>query len=194
MNVFDFDNTIFSGDSTACFIRFEMLRRPAALLYLPKMAFYAFRYYALRTDTKTRFKEKMYSFLKVCDTEPDVKEFWKKHINRIKPFYKEISENSDVIISASPEFLLKPLEDRLGITVIASRVSPKDGTTDGENCYHAEKVRRFTELFGEAEIDSFYSDSYSDEPLAVLAKRAYIVDGDDILPWDFNKHKKKLRT
>lgn len=194
MNVFDFDNTIFEGDSTFRFVRFCMKLHPRALLYLPRTGFASLKYYAFRIGTKTQFKEKMYSFLKACSAEKDVEAFWKENLSGIKAFYKDIHRDDDLIISASPEFLLKPLEDLLNITVIASRVSPADGKTTGENCYNAEKVRRFREMFPDGTIDDFYSDSYSDEPLALLAKRAYIVDGEAITPWDYDKHKKNLRT
>lgn len=111
-----------------------------------------------------------------------------------RPFYKSIRRDDDLIISASPEFLLKPLEELLHIRVIASRVSPVDGKTTGENCYHEEKVRRFRELYPDDRIEEFYSDSYSDEPLALLAEKAFIVDGETLIPWDYQHHKKNLRT
>ena len=194
MNVFDFDNTIFDGDSTVRFFLFAAKKHPKTLCWLPKIAVYSIRYYTLHIGTKTQFKEKMYSFLKSCDTERDVELFWDNNIDRIKSFYRDISRDDDVIISASPEFLLKPLEKRLNVTVIASRVSPEDGLTTGENCYNEEKVRRFREAYPDSEIDCFYSDSYADEPLAKIAKKAYIVHGESVEPWDKNKHKKRLRT
>ena len=193
MNVFDFDNTIFDGDSTFRFVRFCMKRHPRALLYLPRIGWASVKYYTFHIGTKTRFKERMYTFLKACDTEADVEAFWQENLSRVKAFYKEIHRDDDLIISASPEFLLKPLENKLGISVIASRVSPADGKTTGENCYNAEKVRRFREIYPDGEIDNFYSDSYSDEPLALISKRAFIVDGDSITPWDYDKHKDNLR-
>lgn len=194
MNVYDFDNTIFDGDSTYLFVRFCMKRHPRVLLYLPKIALSALRYYALHQGNKTQFKERMYAFLKACDTEHDVEIFWQRNLPRVKDFYREQHRESDLIISASPEFLLKPLEKLLGLTVIASRVDPHTGKTTGLNCYHEEKVRRFHAQFPDAGIDRFYSDSYSDEPLALLAKEAFIVEGDKIIAWDYSRHKKNLRT
>ena len=194
MNVYDFDNTIFDGDSTYRFVRFCLRRHPRVILYLPRIGCAALKYYVFHIGTKTRFKEKMYRFLKVCRTDEDVAAFWKQNLHRIKDFYRQIHRDDDVIVSASPEFLLKPLEKSLGVTVIASRVSPIDGTTTGENCYHAEKVRRFREVYPDGGIDSFYSDSYSDEPLALLADKAYIVTENEITPWDYSHHKKNLRT
>lgn len=193
MNVFDFDKTIYVNDSTADFIKFCMKRHKKALLYLPGIGFAALKFYAFHIGDKTAFKERMYSFLKACDTERDAAEFWESRIGGIKEFYRQINKPDDVIISASPEFLLKPLEAEFGFTVIASKVDPHTGKYTGKNCYNAEKVNRFNELYAGCEIDDFYSDSYSDEPLARLAKRAYIVSGEDISPWDFTKHKKNIR-
>lgn len=193
MNVFDFDQTIYKGDSTGDFVFYCMKRHPKALLYVPMIGYASMKYYIFHRGTKTQFKEKMYRFLKVCDTENDVRAFWSKKLCNIKEWYREIHRDDDVVISASPEFLLKPLETQLHIRVIASRVSPIDGKTTGENCYHAEKVRRFREVFPDGEIDGFYSDSYSDEPLAHLAKKAYIVRGETLTAWDYQRHKKNLR-
>ena len=194
MNVYDFDNTIYRGDSTYDFFWFSVFRHPKTLLYIPRIAFAAFRYYTLHIGTKTGFKEKMYTFLKACDAEKDVEEFWKSRATRIKSFYLDQRRDDDLIISASPEFLLKPVGSIVGFTVIASRVSPVDGKTDGENCYHQEKVSRFSASYPDGKIERFYSDSYSDEPLALLAEKAFIVKGDRIIPWDYEKHKRNIRT
>ncbi len=194
MNIFDFDKTIYNGDSTYDFVLFCMRRHPKALLYIPYIGYASLRYYLFHIGTKTQFKEKMYRFLRVCRTENDVKDFWTKNLRKIKSFYQKIHRDDDLIISASPEFLLKPLEELLSIRVIASRVSPADGVTFGENCYHAEKVDRFREAYPDAKVENFYSDSYSDEPLAKLAEQAFIVKGETLIPWDHSKHIKHLRT
>ncbi|OPZ69246.1 MAG: hypothetical protein BWY81_00516 [Firmicutes bacterium ADurb.Bin467] len=60
----------------------------------------------------------------------------------------------------------------------------KTGRFLGPNCHGAEKVRRFREEFPDAQIDDFYSDSYSDQPLASVSRRAFLVRGDKILPWN----------
>lgn len=194
MNVFDFDKTIYSGDSTAAFFFWCLKKHPKVLIYVPKIAVASLSYYAFHIGSKTDFKEKMYSFLKACDGEKDVADFWRDNLKNIKKFYIEMHKDDDVIISASPEFLLKPLEKELNITVIASIVDIHTGKYTGVNCYHAEKVRRFREIYPDGMIDSFYSDSYSDEPLAAIAKSAYIVDGENITEWDRTHHKKNLRV
>ena len=57
------------------------------------------------------------------------------------------------------------------------------GETEGENCHGEEKVRRLHEAFPEVEIAEFYSDSQSDAPLARIADKAFLVKGQDLLPW-----------
>ena len=66
---------------------------------------------------------------------------------------------------------------------MATVVDPKTGKHTGLNCHGEEKVKRFYQMFPNAEIDEFYSDSLSDTPLALEAKRAFLVKGDQILDW-----------
>lgn len=194
MNVYDFDETIYNGDSTRDFVIWCMKKHPKTLLHLPMIGYSAVRFYVFHVGTKTAFKERMYRFLTSIDGEEDVRRFWIEKLDGIKPFYRKIHRDDDLIISASPEFLLKPLEEKLRITVIASKVDIRTGKYDGLNCYHAEKVKRFHERYPDGHIETFYSDSYSDEPLALLADKAYIVKGDTLIDWDYTIHKKNLRT
>lgn len=188
MNAYDFDKTVYYGDSTADFYLF-CLKRHKKIITLAPSLFGAFvKFYVFKKGTKTEFKEKMYRFLAFCDTEKDVKDFWKEYIGNIKPFYLEQKKDDDVIISASPEFLLKPVCERLKIkNLIASKVNMQSGKYTGVNCHGKEKVKRFYEAFPNGKIDSFYSDSYSDSPLAEIADKAFMVDGDKIESWIFNK-------
>ena len=90
----------------------------------------------------------------------------------------------DVIISASPTFLLEPICKRLHINyLIASEVDKYTGKYDGTNCYGVEKVKRFNKIFPNSSIDNFYSDSLSDTPLAKLSKHAFLVSNNKIINW-----------
>lgn len=188
MNVYDFDDTIYDGDSTFDFYLFCLRRHKKILLLLPSLLFAYIKYYVFHISSKTQFKEAMYKFLKYCDIDNDIKDFWETHKRKIKKWYLEQKKSDDVIISASPAFLLSPLEKSIGFTVIASNVDKLTGNYNGVNCYYDEKVRRFFEAYPQGEIDCFYSDHYSDEPLAKIADNAFIVDGDIILNWNFGKH------
>lgn len=190
MNVYDFDNTIYRGDSTADFVKWCIKNNPAISLKLLNGGV-CFLGYRLKMCSKTHFKEKMYSFLSsVPEIDKQVEKFWDEHISNVKKWYIEHQRNDDVIISASPEFLLKPACERLGIKhLMASRVDKKTGFYLGVNCYGAEKVRRFYENFN-CKIDEFYSDSLSDSPLAEIAEKAYFVCDNLIIPWEKAKYHK----
>ena len=185
MNVYDFDKTIYDGDSTADFYLFSLHRHKKILLLAPSLIGAFVKYYVFRRGTKTDFKQVMYRFLQYVDMKKDLPDFWDTHIGNIKDFYKKQQKKDDVIISASPEFLLAPICQRLGIQyLMASRVDPKTGAYDGINCHGEEKVRRFFEVFSDGVIDEFYSDSHSDDPLAEIAKRAFIVKKEVLTDWN----------
>lgn len=184
MNVYDFDKTIYDGDSTADFYLFSLRRHPKMMLLAPSLLAAVTRYYVFKRGSKTQFKQVMYRFLRYCDTERDVSDFWDRNQAKIKRYYLAQQKADDVIISASPEFLLKPICKRLGIAYLtASCVDPKNGEYSGENCHGKEKVRRFYEKFPNAQIEEFYSDSHSDDPLAEIAQKAFLVKGESLSAW-----------
>ena len=188
MNSYDFDKTIYDGDSTADFYLFSLKRHKKIITLAPSLFAAFVRFYVFKKGNKTEFKEVMYRFLRYCDIEKDVEDFWDKHQHKIKDFYIKQQKADDVIISASPTFLLTPICDKLNINhLIASEVDCKTGKYSGINCHGKEKVRRFYEIFEDGVIDDFYSDSYSDTPLAEIAKKAYIVKKNDISDWKFDK-------
>ncbi len=188
MNVYDFDKTIYDGDSTFDFYMFCLRKHADIILLVPSLIFAFAKFYIFKKGTKTEFKQTMYRFLTKCDAHKEARLFWKKNVDKIKIFYLGQHEDDDVIISASPEFLLKPVCDALNIRyLISSKVDPSSGEYDGINCHGEEKVRRFYEIFGEnTVIDEFYSDSKSDTPLAKLARSAFTVNKNDITKWNFN--------
>lgn len=200
MNVYDFDKTIYDGDSTADFIMMCLKKRPYLSFRFMRCGI-TFAGFKAGKVSKTDFKEVMYRFLRdIKDIDDLVEEFWDKNISKIKKFYINNQKEDDVIISASPEFLLKDICARLGIRyLIASKIDRYTGCCLGVNCYGAEKVRRFyKEILNTAlpedlsydfknkktlPIDEFYSDSLSDSPLAKIAKTAYLVDGEKLKAW-----------
>lgn len=183
MNVYDFDHTIYPGDSTLDFWRFCVRRRPAALLPLPWAALSGGLFKA-GLCSRERFKGRFYRFLRhVPDVEEEVSAFWAEALGRICPWYLEQRREDDLVISASPEFLILPACRDLGIRGIASQVSPETGALLGPNCRGEEKVVRLERDFPGAQIEGFWSDSSSDAPLARLAERAYLVKGGAPGPW-----------
>ena len=145
VNVYDWDKTIFPMDSTVTFVRWCLRRHPGviwpllgALVLLPG--------YLLGKVSKTAFKERMYGFLRrVPDVDAELEAFWAKNFDRVNPWYLAQQRPDDIIISASPEFLVRIPAQKLGVRLLASRVDKHTGKTDGENCHGAEKVRRLHE-------------------------------------------------
>ena len=185
MNVYDFDETIYDGDSTVDFYKYCLRKKPYIIFRFPLITAVRF---LLDQRKKLLFKERFYRFLRAFDDiDETVERFWDGHEKNIKRWYLQNRRDDDVVISASPEFLLEPVCRRLEISVLlASRVDKRTGLYSGENCWGDEKVRRFYERFENGRIENFYSDSYSDTPLARLAGRAYIVKGETLYAWEEN--------
>ena len=184
MNSYDFDNTIFHPDSSYAFTFFCARRHPfAALAALPGAAFYGLLHLLKLCDTKA-LKQRVFYYLRfIKDPEREAAAFWDKHFPEIEGWYLSQRRDDDIIISASPEFLLRPAADRLNVRLIGTKMDMKTGKIHGNNCHDSEKVARLKESYPNAEIESFYSDSLSDEPMARLAKRAYLVKGTKLIPW-----------
>lgn len=185
MNVFDFDNTILRGDSTARFFAYCLFHYPRMWKDVPAQAANGLLF-VLHIRKKQDFKQRMLGFLRqIDDVDAAVADFWEKNFGRVKDFYKAVHLPDDVVISASPEFLIRPACERLQIrSVMGSPVDKHTGVFSGLNCHGQEKVRRFRAVYPEAQIQNFYSDSHSDDPLARIAQHAYMVQGDRLLPWD----------
>ena len=109
-----------------------------------------------------------------------VNKIWDKHEKEGFPWFKERKRYA-VVISASPDFLLCEIQRRLKFeTLICTKHNPKTGAIIGLNCRDEEKVRRFRELFPDAEVTDVYSDSLRhDRPIFSLGKHCFhIVRGE----------------
>ena len=185
MNVYDWDETIYRGDSTFGMVRYAYTHRPKTLLSIPRTAFCGLLF-LLHIMPKQTFKENLFHmFTLIPDMEDFVNEYTASHLDHIKEFYKNHQKEDDVVISASPEFLIRSFCEKAGIKhAMASPVDMHTGKYSGENCHGEEKVLRYRAVYGNTPIEEFYSDSRSDTPLARLAEKAYLVNGDERKVWD----------
>ena len=182
MDVYDFDGTLYRGDSTADFLKWCMRRYPRIAFTLPRIGAAALACFGLRVIDKTSFKGVLYRFLtRVPDVEAEVERFWAVRESRIAG--PCAPQPGDCVITGSPEFLLRDVCARRGLFLIASQADPHTGLTLGPNCSNEEKVRRFREQYPNAAIERFYSDSHNDDPMAALAREAFFVKGGALLPW-----------
>jgi len=185
MNVYDFDGTIYDGDSTLDFYFFCMKKSPCLVRYVPRQII-GYVKYKIGLLTKTQFKEYFYCFLMgIRDVDGYVAQFWKCNQTKIFDWYRSVSSKNDLIISASPEFLLRHICYIMDVKLICSIVDRKTGVYSGVNCYGEEKRRRFLEEYSKGTvIDRFYSDSLSDLPMAKLARISYLVKNGQIEQWN----------
>ncbi|MDD4188238.1 MAG: haloacid dehalogenase-like hydrolase [Bacilli bacterium] len=174
--LYDWDGTIYDGDSSADFFKYCLKKDKKLLFHLLKLVL-PFIKYKTKHINITEFKEIVFSFLKTIDNVDDyVKDFWELNKHKIKKIYLEKNHSKDIIISASPEFLLKDICENLKIKdMIASDVDKKTGKFNRPNCRGEEKIVRFREKYPKAEILEMYSDSMHDKPLLDLANKSYMV-------------------
>ena len=184
MNSYDFDKTIFYPDSSVCFYKYCLKKYPSAIIKtLPGTICKGIKYAAKKIETK-ELKEHLFSFLKYLpDVDAAVESFWNENFKGIGQWYLDQKKEDDLIISASPYFLLYPVCSRLGVTLIATPMDKKTGKIQGKNCHDSEKVRRFYEEYPEGKTENFYSDSLSDTPMAEIADKAWMVTKHKLSPW-----------
>ena len=183
MNTYDFDKTIYVRDSSVDFWLYCLRRHPGLLLpTLPGSLRAALRYRRGRIGTK-ELKEQLFSFLPGLDAQAEAERFWQTHREGIGAWYRAKRRPDDLILSASPEFLLRPIARELGVRLIATPMDPATGRILGLNCHDEEKVRRFTAEFPGAHSEDFHSESLSDAPMARISDRAFLVRRGRLSPW-----------
>ncbi len=185
MTVFDFDNTIYDGESGLDFFLYYLKKEPKEVAkYIPKFGEAFLKYKMGKLSIDSVLSEYSYILKECCDKFDDIEEniniFWDEHEKNIKSFYAKIQKEDDVILSACPEIMLKEICKRIGIkNYIGSKIDIETGTIQSI-CYRDNKIKMFKEVYGDIEIDEFYTDSINDKPFMDIAKDAYYVTGDRI--------------
>lgn len=186
MNIYDFDNTIYAGDSSVDFIKYSLCHHPfLTFIGIIKALKECFKY-LFKKSNLGQIKSELFSFVKhIQDLDTYMQKYITKHKHNIKQFYWNNKKDSDVIISASFDFIIKPFCEYIGVkNVIATKYDVKDGKIIGENCKGKEKVKRFRELYQDKEVMNAYSDSLSDIPMFKLAQNAYLVSKNEITKYE----------
>lgn len=190
LSVYDFDKTIYNGETLNDFYRFYLKEKPLKIYTIFFQGFY-FLLYILKIISLERLKEKFLKFLNGENTEELKKlidKFWKTREKKINSWiYDEIKKNRKetgilVAISASPTFLIEKLLKEMGFDVVIGT----DFFITGEkfyseiiskNCKNYEKVLRLNKWSESKEIKfeiiNFYSDSIADKPLFDIAENKF---------------------
>ena len=184
MNVFDFDNTIYDGETLVDFIVYYIKTDPKIWKYVPKLLWIYFK------DTAHLFTVdqaiKAYAsflegyYVKIKTIDEDVKKFWDKNEHKIKPWYNEVRRDDDIIVSGTTDFLLDEIMKRMGIkNYVGSSIDTQTGKFK-RLCFLENKVKIFNELYPNAHIDNFYTDSMNDKAMMDIADHVYFVTGNKI--------------
>jgi HAD superfamily hydrolase (TIGR01490 family) len=193
--IYDFDDTLYHGDSTVDFWFYLLWRRPYLFLLTPYLLIMGLSR-LLRLISFDRMKEAMLSpirFLRKGELTEMVSDFWELRREHLHSVVVKQLENDKaeglfmVCITASPEFLVRPMAEYFGFQVfMGTRFKKKNGKIInrmiGQNCKGMEKINRLNAESPfkdrEYEVIRFYSDSSSDLPFLELADEPYaIIDG-----------------
>ena len=182
MRVFDFDNTIYHGESVFHFYLFSIKYKPEVAKYIPLVVFNLIKYKLGRTtmqDLENAVKKYASYYLNSFDNKEEmVRAFWDGHMKNIKPWYQP--QPDDVIITGSFNLIMDEVCMRLGIkNGICSYVNRKTLQVEYLN-FRENKRKTFTEQFKDKTVDEFYTDNMVDKPMIDLAQKAYLVKGNRI--------------
>lgn len=186
MNIYDFDDTIFSGDSSVRFIKYSFFKHPFLVLWCIIKGLKESIKYLFKKSNIGLIKSELFSFVKHIDNLDEyMEDYVIEHQKYIKKFYLEQQKEDDVVISASFEFIVKPFCDKLGIkTVIGTKYDTKKGCIVGKNCKGKEKIVRFNKVFKDYHVNEAYSDSLSDIPMFEIADKAFLVKDNELIPYE----------
>lgn len=180
MKVFDFDNTLYHGESSLDFALFLIKKNKKIILWLPRIFFNVLRYKRCKVSEEQLVKL-IDSFMKSVikegyDVEKIVAEFWKENKKNLnKNMIKKVSKE-DLIISAGPSFLLEGLKKRLGTSnMICSEFDLDEKCVKYLN-FGENKVKVYKEKYGKKPIETFYTDSFNDKAMMEISKSVYLVE------------------
>lgn len=178
MKAFDFDGTLYDGDSSVDFFVYCLRKQPRCLLALPQLTINTIRY-LLRRCSLDELKSSFFYFTKFLqEPEEIIHSFWKNHSKKIKTNIAKHVDKGDLIISASPSFLLREPATKLGAYLVATEVDIGSGRLVSKNCKGAVKAERCIALNLDLPFEEVFSDSMSDMPLFRLSQVGHLVKKD----------------
>lgn len=191
MKVFDFDNTIYDGESLVDFFCF-CVRKKKSLIFKISTVLYAAILYKMNKLSIDDLYIKASKLTKVitnnkADIDEYVNMFWQKNKKKLKQNMLDKIREEDIIITASPDILIKGIASKLKTKNIISSILNVDTGKFEFICFRENKVTVFKEKYPNAIIDEFYTDSLADLPLMKLAKKAYLVSKDKMELVDVSK-------
>lgn len=184
MNVYDFDNTIYRGESGVDLFFFYLKKDPKLLMKIP---------WGLKLIIK--YKTGKMTLQQVLDTysdlivaygsqlehfDEDMIKFWDKHEHKIKPFYLEQRKEDDIILTACPDIVIGEICKRLNIKNYIATETEEGTRRLIRFCFRENKVKAFKEKHPDAVINNFYTDSHNDKFMMEHARNVFFVKGNKI--------------
>ena len=194
MNIYDFDGTIYDGDSGIDFLKYSLKRKTFLVLKTFVKTFFKYLKYKRGKVEFEEVKGTMFSFVKhINNLDNYVSKFVKKHKKNIKQFYLNQKRKDDFIITASLDFYVKPLCHSVGIKrVVATKYDTIKGKIIGNNCKGQAKADILEKMFNK-KFENLYTDSKSDEPIFKYANNVYIVNKNELVKYNQDyKFKSKI--
>lgn len=179
IDIYDFDKTVYNGDSSIDFWKFCLKKRFFLVFLLPWQAL-GFLLMKFGVLSGAKGKSMFFAFLKFVDGEKCVKEFWKVNESKINEWFSpKKRERKAIVCSASPEFLLHDICKKYDAEVVATVCDVNNGKISGANCKGDEKVRRLKSIIDISKVNTVYSDApESDAPIFALGiKRIQVING-----------------
>ncbi len=187
MNIYDFDGTIYDGDSGADFLKYSFKHKPFRVTSSIIKTFFKYLKYKRGKVEFKEVKETLFSFVKyINNLDEYIKKFVDKHKKNIKKFYFEQKRKDDFIITASLDFYVKPLCRSVGIKrVVATKYDISKSKIIGNNCKGEAKAKVIKKMFNK-KFENLYTDSKNDAPIIKYANNTYIVKKNKIIKFDEN--------
>lgn len=184
MNVYDFDNTIYDGETLVDFILYYVKHDPRIWRYIPKLLYIwfkdAFHLFTVEEAIKAYASFLEGYYVKLDNLEEDVVKFWDKNQRKIKPFYEKVRSQDDIVVSGTTDFILDEIMKRMGIREYVGSSIDKNTGKFTRLCFLDNKVKIFRELYPDAHIDNFYTDSMNDRSMMDISDHVYLVKGEKI--------------
>jgi len=193
MNAYDFDDTIYRGESIYDFFMFCLKKDKKLYLYFPKVFLRLVEYKLNILDINKLYKtaeEIINKFVKRNKYRFDslIKEFWDKNKSRLKPQFLNMLKSDDLIITGCPNFLINYIKDDLKVKNIICTEYDFENDKIKFICLGKNKVKAFNKQFKNKKINKFYTDSLSDIPFMELSEQVYLVKGNQINKIDKKKY------
>ena len=192
MNAYDFDNTIYDGESIYDFFIFCLKKDIWLIKFFPLVLFRLIQYKLnlLNLDKIYKTAEVIVnSFFEHSKLNYDelIEEFWKINQKKLKKEFLDMLKEEDLIITGCPNFLINYIKEELKVKNIICTDFDLINKKINFICFGKNKVIAFKNKY-KNKINKFYTDSLADIPFMKLSNEVYLVNKDSIKKIDKSKY------